>query len=207
MVYFVLFSQCSGIGFAHSKSRLRPVGLVGQAPPVSVRRYVHSVCAFCRRWEILLPRHQVGGSLRVWSYQKNGRCLQAWRVRVYGRTKMSCSGGGSPRHLRNRDPYLWGQMRLFAFKAVWSHFAQETGKILARRVARWAGWVRGRAGNSVPCPQCSNSISSLGLTSLSASDPENAQKMTAVKCIFKVKLPVQVGEGCGVHPRGSILTS
>lgn len=43
-----------------------------------------------------------------------------------------------------------------------------------------------------PCCQCSNSIGSLGLAALPASDPENAQKMTAVKYIIKVKLSVQV---------------
>lgn len=32
------------------------------------------------------------------------------------------------------------------------------------------------AGNLVPCPQCSNSIGSLGLAPLPASDPEKAQK-------------------------------
>lgn len=68
-------------------------------------------------------------------------------------------------------------------------------------------WVRSRAGKSVPCPQWSNSIGSPGLAALTASDPENAQKMTAVKHIFKVKLSVLVGEGCRVDPKGSILTS
>ena len=40
-----------------------------------------------------------------------------------------------------------------------------------------------------------DSIGSLGLAALTASDPENTQKMTAVRHICKVKLSVQMGGG------------
>lgn len=50
-------------------------------------------------------------------------------------------------------------------------------------------------GTRYPCPRSGSSVHILGLAAVPASDPENAQKMTAVKRFFKVKLSVQVGGG------------
>ena len=126
--------------FSHLKSRLL---LTARALPFSARW----MCALCTCFLQLLGNLDAQ-TLQVWSRRvphgrklsEEQRCLQAQRVRCCVRTEADCSGAGSRYPLQGRDPHLWGQTRSLAFKAVCSHFVQETGKILGPASGRWVSW-------------------------------------------------------------------